>query len=61
MMPTMAHGRHILLRKLKLVEFSETSKFDKVEINNIGIVQAGAYQYAKEALGDTVSYLNLGL
>ena len=66
MMPAMARGRHIFVeeRTQKLVEFSETSKLNKVEINNtkIGIITSGiAYQYAKEALGDTVSYLKLGI
>ncbi|NLP26621.1 MAG: indolepyruvate ferredoxin oxidoreductase subunit alpha [Clostridiales bacterium] len=66
MMPAMARGRHIFVeeRTQKLIEFSETSKLNKVEINNtkIGIITSGiAYQYAKEALGDTVSYLKLGI
>lgn len=66
MMPAMARGRHAFVeeRTQKLIEFSETSKLNKVEINDtkIGVITSGiAYQYAKEALGDTVSYLKLGI
>lgn len=66
MMPAMACGRHVFVeeRTQRLIEFSETSTLNKVEINDtkIGVITSGiAYQYAKEALGDTVSYLKLGI
>lgn len=66
MMPAFAKGRHVFVeeRTKKLVEFSEKSSLNKTEINNtkIGVITSGvAYQYAKEALGDTVSYLKLGI
>ena len=66
MMPANAKGRHIFVeeRTRRLVAFSETSSLNKTEINNsrIGVITSGiAYQYAKEALGDTVSYLKLGI
>ena len=66
MMPAMARGRHVFVeeRTQRLIEFSETSTLNKVEINDtkIGVITSGiAYQYAKEALGDTVSYLKLGI
>lgn len=67
MMPAYARGRHVFVeeRTLKLTEFAETSPLNKVEINEgttKGIITSGAaYQYAKEALGDSVSYLKLGM
>ncbi len=67
MMPAYARGRHVFVeeRTLKLTEFAETSPLNKVEINEgtkKGIITSGAaFQYAKEALGDSVSYLKLGM
>ena len=69
MMPNYARGRHIIVeeRLKKLSEFAETCEFNKIEYcdnNNkkIGIITSGiAYQYAKEAFGDSASYLKLGL
>lgn len=66
MVPAFAKARHVIVeeRTQKLVEFSETSSLNKVEILNekIGVITSGiAYQYAKEALGDNVSYLKLGI
>ncbi len=52
-------------RTRKLVEYAETSSLNRTEINpdtKIGVITSGiSYQYAKEALGDTVSYLKLGI
>ncbi len=53
----MQKARHVFVeeRTEKIREYSETSEFNKVEINDtkIGVITAGiTYQYAKEALGD---------
>ena len=66
MMPANAVKRHVVVeeRIKALTEFAETSKLNKVEENGskIGVVTAGiAYMYAKEALGDKVDYLKLGM
>ncbi len=66
MMPAMAKKRHVEVeaRIRKLVDFAETSDINKVENNGskIGVITAGiAYMYAKEALGDSVNYLKLGM
>lgn len=66
MMPAFARGRHVIVeeRTKKLTEFAETSPLNSVELNNtkIGVITSGvAYQYAREALGDSASYLKLGM
>ncbi len=66
MMPANAIKRHVFVeeRTKKLIEFSETSDFNKLEDNGskIGVITAGiSYMYAKEALGDKVNYLKLGM
>lgn len=66
MMPAMAKGRHVLVeeRTEKLIEYAETSPLNIREDNgsNIGVITAGiSYEYAKEALGDKVNYLKLGM
>ena len=66
MMPAMAKGRHVVVeaRTEKLRALAETDAFNKVENNGsrVGVITSGvAYQYAKEALGDTVNYLKLGM
>ncbi|MCI7803777.1 MAG: indolepyruvate ferredoxin oxidoreductase subunit alpha [Oscillospiraceae bacterium] len=66
MMPAYAKGRHVFVeeRTKKLIEYGETSPLNTVEINGgeVGVITSGiAYQYAKEALGDSVSYLKLGI
>ncbi|MDR2531373.1 MAG: indolepyruvate ferredoxin oxidoreductase subunit alpha [Oscillospiraceae bacterium] len=67
MMPLFARAKHVLVEERinKLREYAETSPLNKVEINEkaeIGIISSGvAYQYAKEALGDSASYLKLGI
>ncbi|MGN1480708.1 indolepyruvate ferredoxin oxidoreductase subunit alpha [Porcipelethomonas sp.] len=66
MMPAFAKGRHVFVeeRTKKLVEFTEKSDLNRIEINDseIGVITSGiAYQYAREALGDSVSYLKLGI
>ena len=67
MMPANAKGRHTVLEgKLReLAEYAETSPLNKIEEGKdgkIGVITAGtSYIYAKEAFGDSVSYLKLGL
>ena len=66
MMPANAKKRHVDVEKraLALKEFAESTDFNKVEINSdeIGVITSGiSYMYAKEALGDRVSYLKLGM
>ena len=66
MMPAMARKRHVVVeqRIAKLKEFAETTDLNTIENNNkkIGVISAGiAHVYAKEALGDSVNYLKLGM
>ncbi|MBO5912800.1 MAG: indolepyruvate ferredoxin oxidoreductase subunit alpha, partial [Clostridia bacterium] len=66
MMPAMAKGRHVVVeqRTEKLKKLAENCAFNKVEKNGskIGVIAAGTtYVYAKEALGDKVDYLKLGM
>ena len=66
MMPAMAKRRHPVLEGIlkDASVFSDTSSLNKVEYNDtkIGVIASGiCYQYAKEALGDKVSYLKLGM
>ena len=66
MMPAMAVKKHHVVedRIAKLKELSEVSNLNTVENNNskIGVITSGVtYMYAKEALGDKVNYLKLGM
>ncbi len=66
MMPAFARGRHVAVeeRTKKLIGYAETSPLNKVVDNcgDTGVITSGiCYQYAREALGDTVSYLKLGI
>ena len=66
MMPAMAMKRHYVVedRISALKQFSENCEFNKAEMNNskIGVIASGiTYMYAKEALGDKVNYLKLGM
>lgn len=66
MMPAMAIKRHVFVeeRNKKLIEYAETSAINTVEDNGskIGVITSGiSYMYAKEALGDKVNYLKLGM
>ena len=66
MMPGNAIKRHVVVeeRTKKEIEFAETTDLNTAEINNdkIGVITSGiSYMYAKEALGDRVSYLKLGM
>ena len=66
MMPMMARKRHAVVaeRDEKLCAYAEKTGFNRIiwGEKKIGIVCSGvAFQYAREALGDTVSYLKLGM
>ena len=66
MLPAFAKPKHVKVeeRLVALRNWSETSGINKIEDNGskIGVIAAGAvYEYAKEVLGDTVSYLKLGM
>lgn len=66
MMPGNAIKRHVVVeeRMKALEELSENCEFNTVEINSeeIGVITSGvSYMYAKEALGERVSFLKLGM
>ena len=66
MMPANAIGRHVVVeeRQKKLAAFAEETKLNAVEDNGseVGIITSGvSYTYAKEALGNKVNYLKLGM
>jgi indolepyruvate ferredoxin oxidoreductase alpha subunit len=66
MMPAMAKPRHEFVeqRMRELAEWAETAGINRTEMNStqIGVITSGAaYQSAREALGDTASYLKLGM
>ncbi len=66
MLPAFAKPKHVKVeeRTKKLIEWAETSPINRIEDNGsrIGVIAAGSvYQYAREALGDTVSYLKIGM
>ena len=66
MLPAFARPKHVQVeaRMEKLSALAESSALNRIEDNGAktGVIVSGAvYQYAKEALGDTVSYLKLGM
>lgn len=66
MMPAMARKRHgeVEKRMAALREFADTSDINQIEWSgkDVGVITSGiAYQYAKEAFGEGVSYLKLGM
>lgn len=67
MMPAFAKGRHVFVeeRTKKLTEYAETSSLNRIENTDskeLGIITNGAaYQYVKEALGDSAAVLKLGI
>lgn len=66
MTPANAIKRHVVVedRMRALTDFAETTELNAVEDNGakIGVITAGiAYMYAKEALGNSVNYLKLGM
>jgi len=66
MMPGNAIKRHVVVeeRTKKLIELAEKIDINKIENNGskIGVITNGiSYMYAKEALGNKVNYLKLGM
>ena len=66
MMPANAIKRHVVVEeRLKAIsEYVKTTDINRIEDNSseIGVITAGiSYMYAKEALGDKVNYLKLGM
>ena len=66
MMPANAVKRHVVVeeRIKALTEYAESAEINSVENNGkrVGVITAGiAYMYAKEALGDKVDFLKLGM
>ena len=66
MMPANAIKRHVVVeeRAKKLIEYAETAPLNRIEDNGakIGVICSGiSYMYAREALGDKVNYLKLGM
>lgn len=66
MMPAMAKGRHEFVEKrtAALREWAESCGINRAEYycTDIGVICSGTtYMYAKEALGDKVSYFKLGM
>ncbi|MBQ9785354.1 MAG: indolepyruvate ferredoxin oxidoreductase subunit alpha [Clostridia bacterium] len=66
MMPANAKGRHVFVeeRTKQIEAYAADCPFNTVEDNGqeIGIIASGiAYQYAKEALGESVNYCKLGI
>lgn len=66
MLPAFARPKHVMVeeRTKKLQAWAEECPINQIEDNNskIGVITSGiAYQYAKEALGNTASYLKLGM
>ncbi len=66
MMPANAIKRHVVVeeRIAALTAFAEDCTFNTVEDNGaeIGVITSGiSYMYSKEALGDKVNYLKLGM
>lgn len=66
MLPAFAKPKHVRVeeRTRELTEWAEHAPINRIEDNKrkTGVIVAGSvYQYAKEVLGDTVSYLKLGM
>lgn len=66
MMPAMAIKKHPIVEKRTkaIAEYAESSDLNRVEDNGskIGVITSGSsYPYAKEALGNNVNYLKLGI
>ena len=66
MMPGNAKRRHPFVeeRTAKLIEYAETSGINRIEMGktDIGIITSStSYQYVREAFGDSVSVLKIGM
>ena len=66
MLPANARKRHVAVEEglAALKEYAETSPLNRMEMNDrkIGVITSGiSYQHAREAFGETASYLKLGI
>jgi indolepyruvate ferredoxin oxidoreductase, alpha subunit len=66
MMPAMGRKRHIIVeeRLRELSKYSESTEINSIIDNkkDVGIITGGiSFQYCAEALGDSVSYLKIGM
>jgi indolepyruvate ferredoxin oxidoreductase alpha subunit len=66
MMPAMARKRRVVVEKrmAALREYANTTDFNRIEGSGkeVGVITSGiSYQYAREAFGESVSYLKLGM
>lgn len=66
MVPANAIKRHVIVeqRMKDIAQYADNCEINKAEMNSseIGVITSGiSYMYAKEALGDSVSYLKLGM
>ena len=66
MLPVNARKRHVLVEENleKLKDYAYSSPLNRMELNGgeIGVITSGiSYMHAREAFGDKVSYLKLGL
>ena len=66
MMPGNAIKKHVIVEKRHLdeIDFANETELNSIENNGkkIGVITAGiSYQYSKEALGNNVDYLKLGV
>jgi len=66
MLPAFARVRHVVLEQnlIKAEDYAYSSPLNRIEMGNtsIGIITSGiSYQHAREAFGDTASYLKLGI
>ncbi len=66
MLPAFARGKHVVVEQRTIDQraYAEDCDLNRVELNDsdVGVITAGiSYCYAREALGDTVSYLKLGI
>ena len=66
MLPVNARRRHVIVEENlnRLREYSYTSPLNRTELNgsDIGVITSGiSYMHAREAFGDRVSYLKLGI
>ena len=66
MLPANARKRHMAVEEglAALKEYAETSPLNRTEMNDrkLGIISSGiSYQHAREAFGETASYLKLGI
>ncbi len=66
MLPVNARKRHVIVEEnlAKLREYAYSSPLNRMELNggDVGVISSGiSYMHAREAFGDSVSYLKLGI